>query len=612
MTRNRSEQGRNDWVSAFQSWSIFGAGRLTYPESPVHLVPPCVPFQRDDNPSQQEASWRNPAPVSPELGERLQKPFMFLEAPDTILPAQEDFHPHFVTEAEPDTSTLVMYALALPPTVPEGLGRITLFFSSMPALRFPLSWELVGQQYAMFLQLTCRKEDRDTLIAHWDAHFPDIELLSVQDDPLKSVPPSNATPLVMECALIDTWAKPLGTLTSLDPLVGIFEMMQALSPQEALVYQILFQRVTQPFAATLLQALNGDGTLDAARAPLFEMAKEKLSSPLYAVVVRLAAYAPERTQAAQRLASCLAFLNALAQPGSNQLLVFPGVCGEGDAPDTELALRRSRRLGMLLNARELANIAHIPPQPARFPFLCAARTPTNSPRSEAASVPARLLDQPAHQNGDPKPFDESPPDPLPHGHGPQPSGVLTLPAHFLMIQNQLAGQASAVAESVQTDVERQNGLQVDVQLQLGEQRIACYIARLGHPAGNVAQIDQLLHASFSRVLVCSASAKQLKILKTLACKSLSQIDAARVWYAVPEEVGALLEQWAANPTPTSVLDIQDHRFVVTYAEPRAGIAAANAFNKVLTHTLLHVLRRQASDHQDEGREHDQEKRQDPE
>jgi hypothetical protein len=149
---------------------------------------------------------------------------------------------------------------------------------------------------------------------------------------------------------------------SLDPLTGLFGLFENIQSGVTGIVQILFKGTVDPWVNSILASVvdsEGDSFfLDAPDMP--KLAQEKISSPLFGVVIRAIGQSDSKSQA-QNIAHSLAKV-LCHMSGSSENTLIPLSNSEYPFDDhfDDVRLRQSHRLGMLLNADELVNFVHIP------------------------------------------------------------------------------------------------------------------------------------------------------------------------------------------------------------------------------------------------------------
>ncbi|MFP3939500.1 MAG: helix-turn-helix domain-containing protein [Thermoanaerobaculia bacterium] len=142
-----------------------------------------------------------------------------------------------------------------------------------------------------------------------------------------------------------------------------------LSGGELGLVQVLFQAARAPWAESILRSVtNSRGEPLFIDAPeITSLAREKVSSPLFAVVLRIAARAREEFRALQIAERIAAGLSLFGSPRTNQLMALEPQAGS--AWEADILGRTSHRPGMLLSAEELASLIRFPGKEVEIPEL---------------------------------------------------------------------------------------------------------------------------------------------------------------------------------------------------------------------------------------------------
>ena len=165
---------------------------------------------------------------------------------------------------------------------------------------------------------------------------------------------------VAELGLGSEFMLPLGN-PRCDLLAEVVTAMNLLGKEELALFQVLFEPVQNPWGESTLTAVrDGDGKpFFSDRPELVKAAEKKVSSQLFAVVVRLVSSAASLERAWEIIADMAAPLSAVSQPGGNFLVPLHNDDYATAAHEQDILNRLSRRCGMLLNMEEL--IAFITP-----------------------------------------------------------------------------------------------------------------------------------------------------------------------------------------------------------------------------------------------------------
>ena len=237
----------------------------------------------------------------------------------------------------------------------------------------PISVEFVGSPDGVVMQIVCRETDKEHVIGSLSGYVPEASILEQPDALSEQWQEEDAESVVIDFGLFDEFFLPLALFSSLriDPYIALLPALGKLSRNECVAFQVLFGRTRNPWTKATLEALtDGEGGSIFADAPDFvPLAKEKLRSTLYSVVLRIAAQGATKERAWELARGTRAFLMHFARPGSNELIPLEN---EGYADEDHVAAllaRQSYRSGMLLSAFELIGLVHLPDASVRHEAL---------------------------------------------------------------------------------------------------------------------------------------------------------------------------------------------------------------------------------------------------
>lgn len=255
---------------------------------------------------------------------------------------------------------LTVFRLGLPLAVSESQEQAKQFLLSLPTQSLPMSFELIGRGGSVSIQLTCREQDREAVDSQLRAIFPNLQVSSGSDVLWENWREFDDQ-AVLELGLESEFMLPLASpkTEALTPIVGALSQT---GEDELSVLQVLFEPASSPWAASALQAVSdGRGRPFFADAPeTLALAKEKMSSPLFGVGVKLCVQTPDTERRSRLMRSLLGSFAQFSRSGSNALTPldatgYPHHFQSGDVTD-----RITRRAGMLLNLDELASLVHLP------------------------------------------------------------------------------------------------------------------------------------------------------------------------------------------------------------------------------------------------------------
>jgi hypothetical protein len=340
----------------FYTWELRGRGWQEF-AYPVALEPPYVPFPgyylppiRDDG-HRPSFLGRLIAPARPEP-----------ELPKIEEPEVESF--------ETDEA-LIECGVSLPreeAVKPESAER---FLLALSGAELPLAFEVVGLPDQIRVQLVSRAPDAGLLANQLRAFFPEVSISGEPEGLRETWTSEPGETILVHFGLAREFMLPLHSFRSLDPdpLLPIFGALSELEPGEAGLVQLVFQRVREEWAASVMRAVvSGRGEPFFSDYPeLTSMAREKISRPLYAACLRVAAKSGEKTGAWRIVRDLAGGLTHFGDPAGNELVPLAAEEGEGAAE--KIFDRTSRRPGMIVGSDELGALAHLPSASVKVPKL---------------------------------------------------------------------------------------------------------------------------------------------------------------------------------------------------------------------------------------------------
>ena len=287
--------------------------------------------------------------------------------PETAIPEADEPEPETFESGE----ALIECAVALPSDAVVKGESAERFLLALSAAELPLAFEIVGLPESIKVQVVSRSPDAALLASQLRAFFPEG---GVQPEPegLRHAWTLGAGETVLvQFGLAREFMLPLASFRSLDPdpLLPLFGALSELAPGEAGLVQILFERVREEWAESVMRAVHapGGGPFFVDYPELTKAAKEKISRPLFAACLRVAAKSGTSSGAWRIVRDLAGALTHFGTPTGNELL--PLATEEGPEAMGEICSRTSRRPGMILGSDELAAFAHLPSASVRVPKL---------------------------------------------------------------------------------------------------------------------------------------------------------------------------------------------------------------------------------------------------
>lgn len=369
------------WEQRGRGWKVFG--------EPVHLESEFVPFfghlppERNERldtgrrprffPNLQESLGLCKKPTSDTLGDeafaKLEElyPFNAYTYEDSIEISE--------LQVSFDKDTRVLF---------DSIEQLLLMVSTCDGI---VSFEILGNSEKISIQFVCPKVFASSIKSYISTYAPGVEINELNNS-LKTDLDFQKPTYAIDLGLQEEFMRPLRIWNKFDPdpLTGCIASLESVSDSEFGMLQILFQKTVNPWAESIFRSVT-DGSGDSFfvdSKDMILMAKEKVSAPLFAVIIR--AIGQSKTEERSKLiaAQVAQSLVSFHRSGSNALAPL---IGEASCDPEDILSRRSRRIGMLLNSHELASMVHIPDRSLVSPKLRAYS-------SKSKQAPKEVLGQP--------------------------------------------------------------------------------------------------------------------------------------------------------------------------------------------------------------------------
>jgi len=225
-----------------------------------------------------------------------------------------------------------------------------------------LSFEILGTQEYILIHFVCSKDDEKRVRSNLKAYFPKVAITDLDVQYLPFDIDSNIA--IADFGLQDESMRPLQSVSNfaIDPLTSIIATLDNLNDGETVFFQLIFKGVTAPWSKDIIHSVSdGQGGSFFSDAPeMLACAKDKVSSPLFSCVMRIATQGTNDNQS-QYLAQELARnISSVSTSQYNKLIPLSNEEYEYNDHLYNLYNRTSNRLGMLLNTNELVNFVHYP------------------------------------------------------------------------------------------------------------------------------------------------------------------------------------------------------------------------------------------------------------
>ena len=341
-------------TAQFYAWESKGRGARIF-DRPVSLEPPFVPFIGYVAPSTPAVDdGRKPTALSSFMERLGLSPG---PAARTTEPPSIPVEPP-VEWRELQECVELQFSLPLSRSVPTPQVELFLRHACRPGEALAL--EILGTERETVPQLVASPRAATRIRSATGTCFPGIVCAPFGDSDnagealAEAWHDSESKFAVVELGLAREFMLPLGN-PRCDLLASVVAAMDLLAKGELALLQILFEPVQAPWGESIVRAVtDGDGKpFFKDRADLVRGAEEKIASPLFSVVVRLASSAADTRRTWEIIADLAASLSAFARPGCNYLIPLDDVDYPVHDHEEDILNRLSRRSGMLLSMEEL-------------------------------------------------------------------------------------------------------------------------------------------------------------------------------------------------------------------------------------------------------------------
>ena len=420
----------------FQTWEKRGRGWQVFDE-PVYPEPPFIPFAF-------RSMTETPVVDNGVRASFLGSLFRKLAVPP---PPRSEAEPE--PEEEPQPTPLLRDALMeLQVTLPADLDisrdSIERLFGNLSLCREPITFELLGTPKRVLAQFAASEADATRVRKQLSAYFPGVSFRERSGTLEQAWDGSDGENVyAVDFGLEREFMLPLA-IGRLDPFIGIVSALAGLQPGELALFQVLWQPVDRGWAESIINSVTGaDGRPIFVNAPeLTGAAENKVSKPLYAVVVRMLVRAATDRRFEDIAHELAGSLQAFSDPQGNALIPLRNDNYDLEDHVVDVIFRQSRRSGMILNSDELFGFIHLPSEAVRTPELIrdAGRTKAAPPGHSSGLV---LGDN--EHNGDTAAVCLSPEQRVRHAH------IIGVPG---------SGKSSLLFNLIRQDIQNGDGVAV--------------------------------------------------------------------------------------------------------------------------------------------------------
>jgi hypothetical protein len=281
------------------------------------------------------------------------------------------------------SGSLTMYAITLPKHFKQSRDRITQLLVMLSYRTSPVSFEIIATFDEIILECVTQDSDAEFFYSQLRVFFPECTVMETYHDRVMEVMQEASCLYTADFGLSEECMRPIATLNSTehDPYLPLFGILDRLTGDEAVIIQVLFCGVHNAWAESMQRAAcdnTGKNSffLDAPEMP--QLANEKVSKPLFAATVRALTVSDTMEHAAVLLQHVATALVHASTSPFNSLVPLGGEQYPINMRLADIVMRETHRVGMLVNASELATFVHFPAVPSQK-LIATTRTTKQAP-----------------------------------------------------------------------------------------------------------------------------------------------------------------------------------------------------------------------------------------
>jgi len=240
----------------------------------------------------------------------------------------------------------------------------TEFLNMLSSTDAPITFEIFGTHEQIQVQIVSDTTDGTRIHSLLQAYFPTAIIQERNIGDFDFGFDFGQQVAICDFGLSEEFIRPIQTPQSfsIDPLTSIIASLDHLQSGDMALVQIIFKGVTAPWAKDIIYSVSdGQGGSFFSDAPeMLKCAEEKVSSPLFSCVLRIATQSNSEERS-QYLATELARnIGSVSSSGYNRLIPLSNEGYEYSDHLYNVHQRTTNRLGMILNSQELVSFVHYP------------------------------------------------------------------------------------------------------------------------------------------------------------------------------------------------------------------------------------------------------------
>lgn len=355
-------------------------GRCTHVfNTPVNIEPPYIPFHHD--------YYTYTPPIDdgrvPSLLDRLGT-LLAPKEKEMVEVIENDLVPNYIN----DLISLTGFSFSFPQGQEIQAVISEEFLTMLSYTDNPVSFEILGNSEHITIQIICSKNDESRVSAHLKAYFPSVIMKTI--DPQELGFSEHSDIAIRDFGLSHEFMRPIGITQSfsIDPLTSIIATFDTLQTGDTAVFQIIFKGVTAPWSKSILNAVSdgGGGAFFSDAPEMLPCAIEKVSNPLFSVVMRIATQGNTKNRSQYLATELERSISNISRGQHNNLVALSNDGYTYDFHSYNLYNRLSNRLGFILNTKELTTFVH-------YPNKTVVSAKLYSEHGRAKSLPSECINQ---------------------------------------------------------------------------------------------------------------------------------------------------------------------------------------------------------------------------
>lgn len=383
-----------EWERAGRGWSVFNF--------PVELEPPLIPLYYFNLPTpiiddgRQESFFGKLFGSSSQNEELASQTKQLAEYTEHLKEARERLFCQYYTQEFTEHRLVFPKDFNASKTIAENL------LLSFAYAAHPVSFEVIGTAKEIVIQIASTEPDSVQVKQQIRSHLPGCLVIETDDYLGNTWLSGSDESLIVDFGLSNEFMLPLNTSGSRfenDILTTLTGALSNLKNDEVGIFQVLFQKAKQNWAEEIISSVRQfDGTPFFRNSPeMIPLAKQKVSRPLFASVVRIAAKSRHFDRTMQIVKSLGAGLVSLSNPIGNEFIPLANDGYYETYHEQALLNRLSYRCGMILSSDELVSLVH-PPSSQIIAEKLARESEKTKPAPSLALNNSLSLGDNIHQN----------------------------------------------------------------------------------------------------------------------------------------------------------------------------------------------------------------------